>query len=172
MYRRRARGQYHIYKIKKLVPLLCLHGLYKMCGRSIPFLLFVVKKIGQSCRSCAYLLTYLFTCAVVPSGPGRTSLGNDRSGMSRSHQYRIRPISHLAAWSIWFALSVRYFARNVSLLSTLFTSAGIRFQSSITRMLKKFLPWSSLPCFTFKLLGSAVLLVALGPFSAFSNQAV
>jgi hypothetical protein len=110
------------------------------------------------------LLTYLFTCAVFPHGPGRVSPGNVRSGMSRSHQYRIRPLSHLAAWSIWFALNVRYAARSVSLLSTLFTSAGIRFQSSITRMLKKFLLWSSLPCFTFKLYGSAVLLVALRPF--------
>jgi hypothetical protein len=81
--------------------------------------------------------TYLFTCAVVPRGPGMASLGNVRSGMSRSHQYRIRTFSHLAAWFIWFALSVLYAARNVSLLSTLFTSAGIRFQSFISRMLKK-----------------------------------
>ncbi len=57
----------------------------------------------------------LFDCAVVPHGPGRASPGNVCSGMSRSHQYRIRPLSHLAAWSIWFALSV-------SLLSSLFTS--------------------------------------------------
>jgi hypothetical protein len=47
-----------------------------------------------------------FTWAVVPRGPGRASLGNIRSGMSRSHQYRIRPHSHLAAWSIWFALNL------------------------------------------------------------------
>jgi hypothetical protein len=59
-------------------------------------------------------ILYLFTWCVVPRGPGRASLGNVRSGMSRYHQYRIRPLSHLAAWSIWFVLSVRYFARNVS----------------------------------------------------------
>ncbi len=40
------------------------------------------------------------------------------------------------------------------------------------RMLKKFLLWSSLPCLTFKLYGSAVLLVALSPSSAFWNQVV
>ncbi len=93
------------------------------------------------------LLTYLFTCALVPHGPGRASPGNVRSGMSRSHQYRIHPLSHLAAWSIWFALRVRYDALKVSLLSTVFTLASIQFQSSITGMLKKFTLWSSLSCF-------------------------
>jgi hypothetical protein len=95
------------------------------------------------------LLTYLFICAVVPRGPGRVFLGNVRSGMSRSHQYRILPLSHLAAWSIWFALSVRYFARNVSLLSNLFTFAGIRFQSSITRIP----PLVQAPMLHFKVVG-------------------
>jgi hypothetical protein len=117
-------------------------------------------------------LTYLFTWCVVPRGPGRASLGNVRSGMSRSHLFWIRQLSRLAAWSIWAALWVRYMDLKLSLLSTLFMSAGIRFQSSITRILKKFLLGSSLPCFTFRLYGSAVLLVALSPFSAFSNQVV
>ncbi len=72
----------------------------------------------QSNEKQEVLFTYLLTCAVVPHGPGRASPGNVRSGMSRSHQYRIRPLSHLAAWSIWFALRVRYDARKVSLSST------------------------------------------------------
>ncbi len=82
------------------------------------------------------LLTYLFTWSVVPRGPGRASLGNVRSGMSRSLQFWIRQLSHLAAWFIWVALWVLYMALKLSLLSTLFTSAGMLFQSSITRMLK------------------------------------
>jgi hypothetical protein len=61
--------------------------------------------IEDSVHAC--LLTYLFTWCVVPHGPGWASSGNVRSGMSCSHHDRIRLISHLAAWSIWFALRVR-----------------------------------------------------------------
>jgi hypothetical protein len=58
---------------------------------------------------------------------------NVRSGISRSRQFWIRQLSHLAAWFIWVALWVLYMALKLSLLSTLLTSAGILFQSSIPR---------------------------------------
>ncbi len=53
---------------------------------------------------------YLFTWCVVSHGPGRASQGKVRSGMSRSPQFWIRQLSHLAAWSIWVALWVLYMA--------------------------------------------------------------
>ncbi len=69
-------------------------------------------------RLFTYLLVYL-KC----SPPW--SLGNVRSGMSRSRQFWIRQLSHLAAWFIWVALWVLYMALKLSLLSTLFTSVPV-----------------------------------------------
>jgi hypothetical protein len=81
------------------------------------------------------ILTYLFTCVVIPHGPGRTSKGKSAAGCTllASDGYAHIPLG--AAQLVCSQLHVGL-PKGLAHFFTLFTLAGIFFQLSITSMLK------------------------------------